>query len=61
MEDSNKSYKKHTQMEEQKMVTVVDMKTMMVMDVHTDEGSVSYPSNRFNEESEFGMPLWDYD
>lgn len=43
------------------MVTVVDMKTMMVMDVHTDEGSVSYPSNRFNEESEFGMPLWDYD
>lgn len=42
------------------MVAVVDTRTMMVMSVHTDEGSVTYPSNTKNE-SEFGMPDWDYD
>lgn len=42
------------------MVTVVDTKTMMVMSVHTDEGSVTYPGKTSNE-SEFGMPEWDYD
>ena len=42
------------------MVTLVDTKTMMVMSVHTDEGTVTYPANN-KEESEFGMPVWDYD
>lgn len=43
------------------MVTVVDMTTMMVMSVYTDEGTISYPSSKVNEGSEFGMPIWDYD
>ena len=43
------------------MVTVVDMRTMMVMSVHTDEGTVSYPSNTCKDNSEFGMPVWDND
>ena len=42
------------------MDTIVDTRTMLVVNVFTDEGPVSFV-NCSNEESEFGMPFWDYD
>ena len=43
------------------MSTVVDTRTMMVMHVFTGEGPVSLDSYRSIEDTDFGMPEWDYD
>ena len=42
------------------MNTIVDTRTMLVVNVFTDEGPVSFV-NVSSEESEFGMPFWDND
>lgn len=43
------------------MGTIVDMRTMMVMTVFTGEGPVSYASFKGDDDSDFGMPDYDYD
>lgn len=43
------------------MRTLVDTRTMMVLTVFTDEGPVSYVPYKSDDDSDFGMPEYDYD
>ena len=42
------------------MKTLVDTRTMMVMHVYTDEGQITYPAMK-DDDNDFGQMEYDYD